>query len=243
MKEKMGSKEIRDQVAAKVRRLRVGERETVPDREPFYTINRDKEKYLEKLMGYVAFLDYVKTLPSNIVLDIGAGTTRAISEIAKSKAGAGLDFKATALNRNPDIEKNLGFENVHVTSVETLRGVADQSIGGVTAVFSLPYVVDPALAVKSIDRVLVPGGVVKAWLPSTESNDEKRIIKGNTYRSYHEFEAEFKKLGYDCEYLERDGLILEVFLAIKPGGRPGGPSAQELVSVDVQTRFDRELNK
>ncbi|MBM3261092.1 class I SAM-dependent methyltransferase [Candidatus Kaiserbacteria bacterium] len=242
MREKMGSREERDQVAAKVRRLRAGERGAVSDQEPFYTINRDKEKYLEKLLGYVAFLDYVKTLSSTVVLDVGAGTTRAISEIAKSKAGAGLDFKATVLNRNPAIEENLGFENVHVTSVETLRGIADQSIGGIIAVFSLPYVVSPALAVTSIDRVLVPGGVIKAWLPSEDSTDRKRVEKGTTYRSYKEFETEFKKLGYDCEYLERDGLELEVFLAIKPGGKLGGPSARELVSMDVQTRFDAKMN-
>jgi len=113
--------------------------------------------------------DYLRKLDGHgLVLDIGAGTTRGISQLEKSSLGSGLSFEAVALSYSPLIKENLGLEKTHITSAESLKGVKNESVAGVISLFGISYCTRPDLAVYSIDRVLLPGGVIKAGFISSE---------------------------------------------------------------------------
>ena len=156
--------------------------------------------------------NYVRRLPSSTVLDIGAGTTKGISDIAKSKMGEGLTFKGTVLTNKSEVAENLGKENVYHTPVELLRGVSDSSIGAVIAVLSAAYSDEPELAVSAIDRVLVPGGAFKGVF-GVDIGVEAHFLP----KSLASFEQFFQQLHYDiAKYNSTEGL--GVLLAVKPGG-------------------------
>jgi hypothetical protein len=56
--------------------------------------DRDAFQYAHYLNGFEASFNYVRQLPVRRVVDLGAGTTRAINQIAKSSYGVGLEFEA-----------------------------------------------------------------------------------------------------------------------------------------------------
>jgi len=205
----------RKQAAQQIRNARLKER-TVHD---YYNLNRTGPQYIKDLGGVKNFFSYVKGLSSNRVLDIGAGTTHGIRDLSLSPSlNAGAQFEATVLRPNLDIEMYLGEEHTHITSAEELRGIPDASMGGVLSVYSLTYSVAPELVVKSIDRVLVPGGAVK-------------ISSGDaTIWQLHEH---LKQIGYDVADEQAWGTDM-VVLGIKPGGA-NAVHAKELLKADWET--------
>lgn len=239
---RFGSKETRSIVGEKVRKLRNGERNGIlidgetGERKIIYLENRDAYFYFECLKGYRYFLDYVRQLPKPVVLDIGAGTTKAIAEIAKSRIGKGLQFLATTLRRNPEIALNLGFKHTRITTIEVLRGVPSGSVGGIFSVFSLPYVVDPKLALESIDRVLCSGGVIKMHFPVREVQTQHAKKVGNNYHSYQIFLEELKKMGYDLAWDADKTLLSCVIVAVKPGNSSVA-NAEKLLSEDMSDYY------
>lgn len=213
----------RKMVAERLKKLRALEEARSP-----YNIWRDGADYIRVLNGIQHLFRYVRGLPSKIVLDVGAGTTMGISGVSRDPVGSGLDFHATVLSGNPHIQSNLGKERTHHTSAETLRAFPSESIGCVLGVQSLTYSADPPLVATSIDRVLVPGGVLKTVI---------RTDRPTFYHQHEEFpqprvwvEA-LKSLGYDVAELKDDPDVLIV--AIKPGGDPrSGTSARGLLEQD-----------
>jgi ubiquinone/menaquinone biosynthesis C-methylase UbiE len=179
--------------------------------------------------GLANFLDYLRNLRlGGLVLDVGAGTTRAVAQLSDSYLGRDLTFGATILTRMKEISENLGFERTIETEVEKLRGVNDKSVTGVISFSALAYSAAPQLAVRSIDRVLIPGGAVKAnfkFPPSSEEHSARRFSK-----THDEFSDTFLKLGYDIALGEAFQFVTMV--AIKPGGQKS-ISAKELLNSDV----------
>jgi hypothetical protein len=182
----------------------------------YYNNKRGGISYAFALGGLKHAFEYAKTLSSKIILDIGAGKTIGISHIQKSKIGEGLEFKATVLTRDPDIEHNLGFGNVILTSAEVLRGIEPNSIAGIVFVQSLTYTEFPEVVVERIDNILVPGGFVKGQFPAFDDIDEKDL--GRNRLSETLFEQEFEKLGYKIYRANRDTAFSTdcIFFAVKP---------------------------
>lgn len=220
-------KEIRKKIAEKVRKIRKGERDKIL----FYIVDRSSKDYQYCFEGLKFFFDYVRSLKTKVVIDVGAGLTNAINEISKSELGDGIQFKATVLTRKDEIEKNLGLDKVVSTSIETLRGIKDSSIGGMLLGFSLPYVVDPRYALKSLDRVLIPGGVLKAFFQSDGIDSQEYKERGKDFHGYLPFKEILEKMGYDCavSYNEKSSVVC--ILAIKPGSE-NSTSAQVLLDND-----------
>lgn len=177
-------------------------------------------EYVSLLQGVERLLEYARSLKtSRTILDLGAGTGDGIYDI-KNKFGEGLIFKATSLTWNQKLARHLGKENIFITPAETLRRVPRQSIAAITAVASLCYCLNPEMAVKRIDDVLVPGGVIKSFF----------LVKGlpeNPVEEAGKFYNEFRKLGYDC-VISSDKKVL---LAIK-SGRNKATTSRKLLEED-----------
>ena len=205
-----------------------------------YIVYKDASRlaeYLWSLGGLEKFINYLRSLKSsNLLIDIGAGNGNAISQLEKNALGQDLEIKATtlAMRRKSLDPLKLGRENTFFTSVERFDGVEDESVAGLIAVSSVEYSASPDLAVKSIDRVLVPGGAFKVTflttdsIPSTEKSMDIRDYKyGSDF-----FTDAFLKLGYDVAFGGQQYLSVPVILlAIKPGGR-GSISAGDLLIGD-----------
>lgn len=197
------------------------------ERQSRYTDNdwgRNMEEYLTIFNGLSNLLKHVRRSGGNLVLDVGSGTTKGISEVAKSKLGEGLDFRATVLKRHQAIGNNLGYDKTFITATETLKGVKDSSVGLVLALNSIAYSASPRITIRSIDRVLVPGGVLKArFNPKDLRRDDLPY-----YKSHDQFSEELRALGYDI-YIP-DDYSEELVLAVKPGVNTR--SASDLFSMD-----------
>ena len=126
----------------------------------------------------------------------------------------------------------IGRENRYITSTEVLRGIDDETIGCVLALHSITYSVAPSLAIKSIDRVLIPGGVFKGFFTvktPTIQNGSPAI----------DFINEFKKLGYDIEVVQLHEDQKHVAIsAIKPGGLDNKITADELFFIDRAKHYE-----
>ncbi len=200
------------------------------DRAEDYFFDRSGVQYVFELSGVQHLFDYVRGLKSRKILDIGAGYTRGIHDLAESSLGTGLEFEATVLSNFPGIDAHLGRENVTVTSAEVLRGIGSESIGCIISIYSIAYSAEPKLAIESINRVLVPGGILKAvFLPN-----EERRTSGLEPKYSKEFEDVLTSLGYDVAMREGDGG--DVIVAIKPLlGSVSPVSAAVLVNGDLNT--------
>lgn len=207
---------------------------------PKYIVDRGLPSYIFESAGLQHLFDYVRdnqdSLHSNLILDVGAGTTRAISEMEGTIFGKDLRTEAVVLKNHPDIKKNLGKDRTHVTSVERLRNIDDETVGSVISIFGIAYSVLPALVVSSIDRVLVPSGVVKAVFNETEeqSASEELLLK-----TPHVFETEFKKKGYDVITRKHPNSPTHILLAIKP---PILLTAKNLLTADLKD-WEEQLRK
>lgn len=195
----------RQQLAAQLHTVRIHERARG------YVTDRGPRSYEGYLLGYYSFLEYVRQLDGpNLILDIGAGTTRSINHISKSPQGRGLRFEATALRFRGEIDEYLGRRNTHITSAELMRGIEPQSVGGAIAVYSVTYSAFPERTVDMIDSILVPGGIFKGKFASGRN---KTSPNGRLSIGPVPFERRFKELGYDVIVDQ-----LDLMLAKKPGG-------------------------
>lgn len=173
-----------------------------------YSINRSSSDYYMCLGGIDATLGYIKNLLHKTVLDIGAGTTKAISEFEARfrRENPDLNFVATALRYHPDFDRYLGRDKVKLTPVEILRGFKPESVSFILAVFSITYCQFPSIAIDRINEVLEPGGVIKARFGNFT------YISGLTMKSPKVFADRLRRLDYDVALNEED----KVLLAVKP---------------------------
>ena len=185
--------------------------------------------YIYNLNGLSEYFNYIRSLGgNNTVLDLGAGTTRAIAELESRDIGKGVNFIATVLRRQKSVSSNgIDSSRVFKTSAERLAGIPDNSVSGIISYSALAYSAVPELVIRSIDRVLIPGGVIKA-----EFNNDKTVTNPKSAYSnrkdYKKFVEELTRLGYDVAHEDWRG---EVVLAIKPGGNLG-VSAYDLLMAD-----------
>ncbi len=189
--------------------------------ESAYTVNRGAIDYLFGLDGLIGSFEYIKQLKSNIVVDVGTGKGLAWSELAK-KYGDGLDFWATNLVYDKHLVDLFG-DRIKFTPVEFMKGFSDESVGGVMAMKSIAYSSSPERAIAEIDRILVPGGLIKA---SFRGPEESGVIDLD-YQKHDEFTKNLKSLGYDVEVIGE-----EVVLAIKPGGEI---RAKDILAKDLES--------
>jgi SAM-dependent methyltransferase len=193
------------------------------------TKGRSRKEYFQFLGGLTGTLDYVKRTSSNLVIDIGAGTTRGVSEIAQSDEGQGLDFRATVMQDDTNIANYLGTDKTILTSVEKLEGIADQSVGLAIGLNSIAYSTEPKKAVESIDRVLIPGGVLKATFQDPER--EHALVP---MKPADDIEAALLAKGYDTAKIKNpdQNTAVYILLALKKGATV---TAEELLHADIQS--------
>lgn len=185
-----------------------------------YQTERTAQDYIYALRGVRNTIPHAKTVGSNVVLDIGAGSTRASHEFACMPAYKDIDFKATGLTQHPKIDEYIGNENLILTAAEVLRGIPDESVGAALSIFSITYSAVPKYVVESIDRVLVPGGIFKGTFRSSRRRLVPRkipgfdILKRMDAKDGKTFEQLFSEKGYDSYLVcakDRD-----ILLAVKP---------------------------
>lgn len=188
-----------------------------------YNVFRGAAEYVRNLCGLQAFFDNVPE--GRPILDVGAGRGYAAEEFADVAFSHERRFIGTALRFNRSLVNAFGEGNFHITSAEVLRGVEDESIGGILGVYSAPaYSVNHAQVARRFNEVLVPGGIIKVSLFLTSP-------------SRTNFMHELNDLGYDVMAQRVDKRIIVV--AIKPGGEKK-ISALQLLTKDNQTRTSQE---
>ena len=240
----MGSHEkpewLRDErsiVAKQISRVRNSEK-TI-DQRPGNIYKNGKET-IYKIGGLTHFFDYIKTLSSNRVLNVGVQNGMGSRRISQMPIATGLDFEVTALRLTSQLRENFPKEKIHLTGVETLRGINDESLAGVIGIDSIAFSDSIYLAVKRLDQVLVPGGAIKItfFIPDHSQVDPFDI---KASRNSTPFLEAFIALGYDVAIVEKNTFIASgrqerfnnsIVLAIKPGN-PNAPKAEELLHADL----------
>jgi SAM-dependent methyltransferase len=199
-----------------------------------YMNDADLLHYLIKLQGLAHFMEYARELEGpRLVLDIGAGTTRAIAELANSRIGEDLNFGAVILSRDDRIPENFGYDRTIQTEVERLRGIEDQSVSGIISRSGISYSAVPEAAVASVDRVLVPGGAIKACFRRDSSEQDDALSPITFGRTYGKFAKAWLELGYDVAVSDTFSSV--ALLAVKPGGA-NEVGADKLMAVDNGVR-------
>jgi len=188
-----------------------------------YEIGRDLHEYLAELCGLDAFVEYVRNSSCPHILDIGAGEKAlALSQLKAGPLGRGLTYEATGLMlpraneapKDPILYRHAGAESLH--------GVRKASVGGAIAVYSLMYSSDAAMTGTAINRVLMPGGVLKAVFPLDFGHDAGVTAE--------ELGDALTALGYDVAV---KGRFTDIVTAIKPGAPPR-VTAEVLYEQDMQ---------
>lgn len=197
-----------------------------------YEADRNGVQYLLLLQGVAGAFDLARSLgSSSTILDVGAGTTRGIHDLSRAHFAHDLDFQATVLHPARTVSRHLGMGKTHITPVEYLQGISDNSIAAVLGVGSIAYSVAPDYAMRRVNEVLVPGGIIK----STFNHTGNAVV----LRKHDAFSDELRELGYDIAIAETNSGSWHVLLAIKPGGSRQ-VSAQELLAQDQET-IDAQL--
>jgi hypothetical protein len=162
---------LRQQLARDLKQARKSERFYL-DPQYAYKRNRSLARYLFYLLGLGATLDYVRTLSSHYVVDLGTGTGRAMAELEQSKLGEGLTFVGTGIVWN----KSVVLRNYRITPAELMSGFGASSAGAVISVFGpIHYSNHVSLVLEKIDEILVPGGVVKLGMMKCSSLTPARV--------------------------------------------------------------------
>lgn len=193
-------------------------------RETGYRTERDAIDYVFLLGGIGASLSHVRKLKSNLVVDIGCGSSKAIAGIRDS-FGEGLDFIGTTLSRHPDTHKYLGSEKVRSTSATRMRGFQQSSVGGILSVHSISHSNQMPPIAKKFEEILVPGGVAKVYgVFETQALPEQ-----------------LKSLGFDVEVEIKDqdstnSKYALLMLAVKPGNSDQSVTAKRLMQEDLMVR-------
>lgn len=196
------------------------------DRLEMYQTRRSFFDYMSYLNGLTATLNHVETtseLKNGIILDIGTGNGIALNELSKKTT---LTCIGTSLTLPPKYSyKTKGLSRIILTPVERLRGITDSSVSLAIAVYSLDYSALPAQAVRMFDRVLLPGGILKACfnepIEQFMSNMQSRDVYGRF----------FKALGY--EIVTNNSKLTHILVVRKPGYSQSSKSLYEIVTSDI----------
>lgn len=201
------------------------------DRSREYMDYRDLASYVDELQGLQHLLSYVSknrtALGSNLVLDVGAGKAIGASQLKRSPWSKDLIIWATILSASVEARKNFG-DGLHVTAVEALRGINSSSVAVVLSVYGLSYSRSPEKSVETLNRVVVPSGVVKATFYLRDRDDSDKMHARTSSR----FVKEFEKIGWHIQVdrLEKRGF--EILVAVKP---PVLEDPTEIMRVDRET--------
>lgn len=202
--------EVRNQIAQQLRNVRNLERSGV------YMTNRGASEYVSGFLGLQHFFDYVRTLPrGTTVLDLGAGLSIGTQELSSSVIGKDLSFISVGLTRDFRVNDYIGSDKYKITSAEKLRGIANESVKGIIALHSIAYSEAPEMVIDRINKVLIPGGVIKATFCNETFKDNNDFLARSKFKSHDRFSAQMRSLGYDTAYHKREGYT--ILLALKPG--------------------------
>jgi SAM-dependent methyltransferase len=235
----------RTNIARQVKSARKTERGPNP-----YPLDRSFVNYFFTIGGFSNFFDYARSLPSNLVLDIGTGNGVAARGIANSPLALDLDIHVTSLQNTPQLQSNIQRDKIHITPVETLRGVKNNSVAAILSMGSLGYVEYPNMAIDRIDQVLIPGGVLKATFPPPDS---KGTVRGMHFKTAEIFLRRLAALGYDVAeqnhsvrmpegISEIEEFKMVIILAVKPGNDKA-PSARSLMDADLDITNDIAIDE
>lgn len=172
------------------------------------------------------------------VLDVGAGSSRGISELINFPDLDGFDATATSLTHHPRVDNYLGKSRVKLTSAESLRGIEPNSISLILSFFSITYSVDPSLVARKFDEVLISGGVIKAIF----AGDNNHPYGGKTSDNFAEG---LRFLGYDVAVNKpRDfegGTLPQTLLAVKPSANLK-VTARQLIDKDFDLKLQSPIS-
>ena len=210
--------------------------------------DRSGAEYTDSLQGLESTLKHVAGLPIKTVIDLGAGSSRAIAQIARSKYGNGLAFKGTGILFDPAIEKHIGWDNYRLTPAETMKGFKKASVGGFISVFGpLTYSNHSGLVMSRAHELLVPHGIIKGCMSlyaAAALPDKTKIDEESSERT-KQLELFLKQNGYGFVFRNRDYTSEDhgkgtdrIFLAIKPSRRDEdlNPLAQMIMDEDLETK-------
>ncbi len=197
--------------------------------------NQGVMEYLVQLRGLKHFLNYARLLSENPkILDVGAGVTRAFADLSKIKEWTeGLDLKATSLHMDKDVNKFLGKENVTLTSVEQMRRIKDGELAGIISVHGIGFTKAPKLAAESVNRVLMPGGAIKAvfGFDFVTQKDTLGLFQRELTHCFRDLKFDTNVSTSEAPSQPGQRLIMLNLTAIKPPTQEGY-SAAELFKAD-----------
>lgn len=216
------SPETRHELARELRKARLIEMQRImPDQRLNEKRDRTGETYIDHLSGLQGTLNYVTKLPTAIVVDLGAGSSRAVAQISRSKYGEGLTFLATGIVNDPEIDKHIGRSSYRITPAETMVGFDSSSIGGFISVYG-PFEHSAYLdqVLERTDELLVPDGIIKLCIMKKMPGHDEQMNRIMVQR-YKKIEDFFKNRGYglainDWDIVDKIGTN-RTFLGIKPG--------------------------
>lgn len=196
------------------------------ERDLQYNIDSSLCDYEEVFEGIAGFLHYVRLYPSaKTIIDVGAGSARAVNELADLEEASGLRFLATGLLAETNEYTDVGAVPYRVTEAEHLEGIDDASAGGILANYSITYTNNPASVARAIDRILVPGGILK-----TSLHDMSHFPLSRMHRVHVQTSSDYKPLfeaqGFDV------ATNRHLLYAIKPGLQTD-ISAEQLLQLDA----------
>lgn len=240
------SDRTRNSLAQDIRDSRKFEKENLMTSESREKRDRSASRYISYFQGLESTLAYTRRLPNKTLVDLGAGTSRAIAEIARSDYGKDITFIGTGLVSDPAIEENIGRAQYRITPAETMRGFEDASVGCFISLYG-PFLYSSHLdlILKKMDELLIPDGIVKICI-GLRLQDEKEPRRhevnernANIARSIEVFLRE-KKYGVDFrdDELIDQKRVNRIFLAIKPGfANPDTDTvAHRIMTEDIQSR-------
>lgn len=184
-----------------------------------YVPESSLEDYVEAAHGLEMLVQYVKETDSlpKMILDIGTGKGRALSELAQTPLGHGLSFIGTSLVPRPEFAHMPDNLQIQIAPAEDLKDIPDQSIGAIMSFAGIAFSNDPETVVANMDRVMADGGLIKATFRGKGSYGREWNKKYDAW-GYHHHESFSQALGnrgYVVGLLEIKGGD-DVILAMKP---------------------------
>ncbi len=206
---------------------------------------RDLVEYAIDLSGLGATIEHVvKNGQTKRILDRGAGKGMALIDLIALKENQGVTFEGTGLIAPAALDSLAADKRpvVSLTPAEILK-VSNDSYDAIFSDFGLGYA-EPALAMKRIDQLLAPGGILKF------SCTVERLKGGHHPKGLHapsEFVSELVALGYPQQNIfvvevpedadPKTNTTHAIIVAIKPGGATT-ITAEEVFQNDKQNVAD-----
>jgi SAM-dependent methyltransferase len=197
-------------------------------KEKGYTIDRTALEYIHSLEGLHFMFEHIRKLGTPTVCDLGAGVGEAVTQLANTDIGKGLDFFATVLDPSAVVDPKRVLPKrvrnpIKPTFVEGLFETFQlaEPMGGFISCAGLCYAVDIGMALKNIDRNLMPGGVIKADFPLEGINT-------HGMHSSEKFISTWSQMRYGVAAMTTDN-DLAVVIAVKQGS---DDTAEKLLNLD-----------